>query len=289
MEFKCLGASDVRLPEIGFGTWNYAGGIEPLRSVVEQGPCLIDTAETYGTEHVLGEAIRGQRHRVFLATKVRPRNFRRRELIVAAERSLKHLGTDYIDLYQLHWPNETIPIEETMQGMAQLTDSGKIRFIGVSNFSVLEMQKAQAALPKYAIVSNQVPYSLIERTIEREVLAYCQRNAITILAYSPLGSGLSRIYAADPERALARIAATVAKTEAQVALNWVISKTNVVAITKGSTTERVLENCGSSGWRLPSDSVDLLNRKIRFKQRSGVESALRRLARFGYQMMGKGL
>ena len=102
---------------------------------------------------------------MFLATKVRPGNFRRPKLIAAAERSLERLGTDYIDLYQLHWPNETVTIEETMQGMSELADSGKIRFIGASNFSVRQLQKAQAALPKYRIVSNQVRYSLIERTV----------------------------------------------------------------------------------------------------------------------------
>ena len=260
MELKCLGSSQVRLPEIGFGTWQYTAGVEPLRAAVEQGACLIDTAETYGTEPIVGEAIRGLRHRVFLATKVRPGNFRRPELIAAAERSLERLGTDYIDLYQLHWPNEIVPIEETMQGMSELADSGKIRFIGVSNFSVRQLQKAQAALPKYRIVSNQVRYSLIERTIVSGLLEYCLRNAITVVAFSPLGSGLSQIRAADPEGVLARIAATTAKTEAQVALNWVISKNNVIALSKGSTAERVLENCGASGWRLSPDALDLLDR-----------------------------
>src|ERR1700722_1411987 len=101
MEFKRLHNSQVHLPEIGFGTWKYTGGIEPLRALIEQGPCLIDTAETYGTESIVGEAIRGLRHRVFVATKARPRNFRRRDLIAAAEGSLQRLGTDYIDLYQL--------------------------------------------------------------------------------------------------------------------------------------------------------------------------------------------
>jgi len=126
MDFRPLANSSVRLPEIGFGTWNYNGGVEPLRAAIARGACLIDTAEAYGTEPVVGEAIRGLRNRVFLATKVRPGNFRRRDLVAAAERSLKLLKTDTIDLYQLHWPNETVPIAETMRGMADL--AGKDSF-----------------------------------------------------------------------------------------------------------------------------------------------------------------
>src|ERR1700686_287447 len=138
----------IRLPEIGFGTWNYSGGVEPLRAAIESGARLIDTAESYGTEEIVGEAVKGRRHQVFLATKVLPRNFKRRDLVVAAERSLRRLGTDYIDLYQLHWPNLTIPIEEPMRGMEELVDAGKVRFVGVSNFTVNDLIKAQAALSR---------------------------------------------------------------------------------------------------------------------------------------------
>jgi diketogulonate reductase-like aldo/keto reductase len=289
MELKRLGNTQVLLPEIGFGTWNYSGGVEPLRTAIDQGAGLIDTAETYGTEPIVGEAIQGLRHRVFLATKVRPGNFRRPRLIAAAERSLQRLRTDVIDLYQLHWPNETVPIGETMQGMSELVDCGKIRFIGVSNFSVRQLQKAQAALPRYRIASNQVRYSLIERTVESELLDYCQRNAITVLAYSPLASGLRYIRAADPRGVLAQIAAKTAKAEAQVALNWVISKDDVVALSKASTAGRVLENCGASGWRLSADEMGLLDIGIRFGRRGRWESTLRRVARRGLQMMGKDL
>src|SRR5260370_33584407 len=143
----------IRLPEIGFGTWNYRGGVEPLRAAIECGARLIDTAESYGTEEIVGEAIKGRRHQVFLASKALPRNFRRRDLLAAAERSLRRLGTDHIDLYQLHWPNLTIPIEEPMRAMEELVDTGKIRFIGVSNFSVRDMVNAQASLSKQRIAA----------------------------------------------------------------------------------------------------------------------------------------
>jgi diketogulonate reductase-like aldo/keto reductase len=123
MRLKELGKTSVRLPEIGFGTWNYGGGAEPLWAAIDCGSCFIDTAEAYGTEEIVGQAITGQRHRVFLATKVLPRNFKQRDLVAAAERSLRRLGTDYIDLYQLHWPNLTIPVEEPMRGMEELVDT----------------------------------------------------------------------------------------------------------------------------------------------------------------------
>jgi diketogulonate reductase-like aldo/keto reductase len=148
MDSKKLGATSVRVPDIGLGTWKYAGGVAPLRAGMECGACLIDTAESYGTEEIVGQAIRGNREQVFVATKALPRNFQKAHLISAAERSLRRLGTDYIDLYQLHWPNYAIPIEETMSAMETLVDAGKVRHIGVSNFNVPELRRAQAAMSR---------------------------------------------------------------------------------------------------------------------------------------------
>ncbi len=212
MRLRELANSGIRLPEIGFGTWNYRGGVDPLRAAIECGARLIDTAESYGTEEIVGEAIKGRRHQVFLATKVLPRNFRRRDLIAAAERSLRRLGTDHIDLYQLHWPNLAIPVEEPMRGMEELVDAGKVRFIGVSNFSVRDLVSAQAALSTQRIAANQVRYSLIERTIEGGLLQYCQKNGITVIAYSPLATGLGNIRVADPEGVLRKVAEASCKS-----------------------------------------------------------------------------
>ncbi len=116
--FRELGKTGIRLPEIGFGTWNYRGGVGPLRAAIECGARLIDTAESYGSEEIVGEAIKSRRHQVLLATKVLPRNFKGRDLIAAAERSLRRLGTDHIDLYQLHWPNLAIPRTEFGIGLS---------------------------------------------------------------------------------------------------------------------------------------------------------------------------
>ncbi|MGQ9655824.1 MAG: aldo/keto reductase, partial [Thermodesulfobacteriota bacterium] len=130
MEQKQLGQTGVMLPEIGLGTWMYRGETEPIRRAVELGATHIDTAESYGTEDAVGEAIEGIRDRVFVATKVSPSHFRHDDLVRAAENSLRRLRTDHIDLYQLHWPSAEVPIAETMGAMEELVDAGKVRFIG---------------------------------------------------------------------------------------------------------------------------------------------------------------
>jgi aryl-alcohol dehydrogenase-like predicted oxidoreductase len=142
----------------------------------------------------LARQIKGRRDEVFLASKVRPANFRKNknEVIRACEGSLQRC-TDYLDLYQLHWPNYTVPIAETMATMEQLAEQGKIRFIGVSNFSVDELRAAQRTLSNHRIVSNQVRYSLMERTIEDGPLEYCHNQGITIIAFSPFGTEFSSL------------------------------------------------------------------------------------------------
>jgi len=287
MLLKELANTGIHVPEIGFGTWNYRGGVEPLRAAIEYGARLIDTAESYGTEEIVGEAIKGRRHQVFLATKALPRNFKRRDLVAAAEKSLRRLGVGHIDLYQLHWPNLTIPIEVPMRGMEDLVDAGKVRFIGVSNFSVRDLINAQAALGKQRIISNQVRYSLAERTIEGGLLQYCQKNGITVIAYSPLATGLGNIRAADPEGILRRVAEASSKSEVQVALNWCISKENVIAIPKASTAAHVIENMGASGWKLQPEHARLLEDRIHYRRRGALETGARRAVRWGMQMMGR--
>jgi diketogulonate reductase-like aldo/keto reductase len=286
MHLRELASSGIRLPEIGFGTWNYRGGVEPLHAAIECGARLIDTAESYGSEEIVGEAIKGRRHQVFLATKVLPRNFMRRDLIAAAERSLRRLGTDHIDLYQLHWPNLAISIEEPMRGMEELVDAGKVRFIGVSNFSVRDLVSAQAALSKQLIAANQVRYSLIERTIEGGLLEYCQKSGITVIAYSPLGTGLGNIRAADPEGVLDKVAEASFKSAAQVALNWCINKEKVIAIPKASSVEHVVENMGASGWQLRPELARVLEDRIRYRRRGTLEMRARRAVRWGMQKLG---
>lgn len=263
MELKPLGNADVMVPEIGLGTWNYSGGVEPLRRGIEMGAFLIDTAEGYSTEGVVGRAIKGIRNRVFVATKVSGRHLRYEEVLKAAEGSLRLLDIDYIDLYQIHWPNSSIPIKETMCAMEDLVDSGQVKYIGVSNFSVSEMREAQSAMNNYQIVSNQVLYNLNSRGIERDLLPYCEKHNITVIAYTPLDYGKltakSRFRRSGAKAVLEEIASETGKTMAQVALNWCISHPNVIAIPKSNSVERTVENCRASGWRLSQEQMRLLN------------------------------
>jgi diketogulonate reductase-like aldo/keto reductase len=283
---KELGTTKIQLPELALGTWQYRGGVAPLQAGIAQGASFVDTAESYGTEQVVGQAIKGVRHKIFLATKILPRHFRWRDVIGAAEQSLKRLNTDYIDLYQLHWPNYTVPIAETMGAMEELVKAGKIRFIGVSNFSAKEIEEAQATLSKTRIVSNQVCFSLVDRTIECGLLQYCEARQITVLAFSPLAKGLDNIRAYDKRNVLGTVAVDTGKTEAQVALNWCVCRAPVIAIFKAAQIEHVFENCGASGWKLQPGEVERLD-KIRFDRRRAVERFVRRTVRHFLQIVGR--
>ena len=280
MQLKELGRTGAMTPEVGLGTWKYRGGVEPLHRGIELGAYLIDTAEMYRTEDVVGQAVRGIRQRVQVATKVLGSNLRYDRVMRAMEGSLRLLDMDYVDLYQIHWPNSSVPVAETMRAMEDLVDSGMARYIGVSNFSLRQLQEAQAAMTRHPIVSNQVLYSLKQRSIERDLLPYCQRNAITLMAYTPLASGSLAVSAAAPSgesgaglrraagRLLGRnrgtdvlqqVAREAGKTPAQVALNWCTSRPNVIVIPKSDSVTRTEENCGASGWRLSAEQVRRLD------------------------------
>ena len=267
MELKELGAIGVRVPEIGLGTWQYRGGAEPLRRGISLGATLIDTAEVYNTEDVVGEAVRGRREEVFIASKVSGSHLRHDEVLRAAEESLKRLGTDYMELYQIHWPDPAVPVRETMRAMEALVERGLVRFIGVSNFSVRELQEAQAAMAHYPIVSNRVEYSLLRREIEGDLLPYCQQQRITVIAYSPLArnalTSRSLLGRRRATQLLLRIAQETGKSMAQVALNWCTAHPGVIAIPKASSMAHVAEDCDASGWRLSPEQVEALDQAFR--------------------------
>ena len=263
LELKELGNTGVMVPEIGLGTWKYRGGDVPLRRGISLGATFIDTAEMYRNEDDVGRAIKGLRVDVFLATKVLGSHLRYDQVMRAAEASLRRLDVDYVDLYQIHWPNRSVPITETMRAMEALVDSGLVRYVGVSNFSTGELQEAQAAMTKYPIVSNQVLYSLKARGIETHLIPYCEQNGITVIAYTPLADGsLASRPRLRPDRrlrVLGQVASQVDKTPAQVALNWCTSRPCVIAIPKSNSAARTEENCGASGWRLSPEQVRLLD------------------------------
>lgn len=253
MEMKPLGNTGETVSEFGLGTASYTGGVEPLRRGIALGATHVDTAERYGTEEAVGEAIRDLRDQVFLTTKVWPNHFRYDQVIEAADGSLRRLGVDHVDLYLLHWHNPDVPIGETMSAMDRLVADGKTRYVGVSNFSVAQLEEARS-VSENPIVTNQVKYSLTARDIEADLLPHCQRNGITITAYSPVNSVL-RDATPGLKSALKRVAKDAGKTEAQVALNWSTAREGVITLSRSSSLERTIENCGASGWRLSPDQI----------------------------------
>lgn len=205
MEARQLGNSDIFISPILMGTWQ-AGkkmwvGVEDqetikaIRAAVDAGITTIDTAEVYGqghSERIVAQALNDIRDQVVYATKVFSNHLKYEQVIAACDRSLTNLQTDYIDLYQIHWPSgafnsEIVPIEETMKALNQLKQEGKIRAIGVSNFSVSQLKEASQYGP---IESVQPAYSLFWRQIETDLTPYCVENNISILAYSSLAQGL---------------------------------------------------------------------------------------------------
>ena len=263
MIYKKLSNTGLDIPEIGLGTWKYRGGVEPLRKGIELGANFIDTAEGYNTEDVVGEAIKNIRDQVVLATKVSGRNLAYDSVLRSCEQSLYKLQTDYIDLYQIHWPNPYYSLKETMKVLEKLVDSGLVNYVGVSNFSVAEMKEAQHFFPNYKIVSNQILYNLNTRDIEHDLLPYCLENDITILAYTPLDNGRlcksSMLVKEEKYQVLEDISKELSKTSGQVALNWCNRFENVISIPKSNSVERTIENCGASGWKLKEKYIELLD------------------------------
>ncbi len=254
VRLKRLGRSGEKIPEIGMGSWKMGtkpeDGIRAIRKGISLGMGFIDTAEMYANEELVGAAIRGQGP-VFIATKVSPNHLRRADLIKACKRSLSKLGVKSIDLYMVHWPNPSVDIWETMSAMEHLVDAGLVRHIGVSNFSVGEMEAARAAMKRYDIVSLETEYSILVRGMERDMLPYCRREGITVIAYSPLARGLIlRGDQAALQSALRSVAARHHRTPMQAALNWVVANDGVVAIPKASDPSHMEEDAGASGWRM---------------------------------------
>jgi diketogulonate reductase-like aldo/keto reductase len=269
-DIKMLNRTGANIPSIGLGTWGIGGYGVPdhskdkdyiaiLKKAMELGLRLIDTAEYYGgghTEELVGEAIKEfPRDEVFIITKVWGTNLRHDDLIRAAIRSLKRLQTNYIDLYLVHWRNYSIPLKETMKAMERLIDRGIVTYIGVSNFEVPDIEEARYELSKYDIVANEVKYSILDRSAEKEILPYCQREGITLIAYTPLEKG--RV---AKEAVLTEVGRKYGKTAVQVALNWLISKDVVVAIPKASREDHLVELVGSMNWRLSESDINYLNR-----------------------------
>jgi diketogulonate reductase-like aldo/keto reductase len=243
---KPLGSAGEHIPAIGLGTGvaGYAGrspryeALEPVvRAAIDLGMTLIDTAPGYGdgeAERRVGRAVQGMRQKVFLATKVSPNDVAKDDLVVSAEESMCRLGTDYLDLLQVHWSNPGVPIHDTVEGLSLLVERGKVRYVGVSNFSPRELEEARRAFAPGEIVSNQLEYNLFDRGVEDKVL--------------PL----------FVEESLSQIAGEHGRSPAQVALNWIVQQGPVVAIPNTTNVERVREISESLDFTLsPEESQDI--------------------------------
>ena len=261
------------MPRLGQGTWHMgenrgrrAQEVAALRLGLDLGMTLIDTAEMYGeggAEEVVGEAIAGQRDRVFLVSKVYPHNASRTGVPRACERSLKRLRVDTLDLYLLHWPGST-PITETAEAFERLREAGKIRRWGVSNFDADEL----ADVPP-GCFTNQVLYNLGARGIEFDLLPWCRRHAMRVMAYSPVGQGGRLLH--DP--ALREVAARHAATPAQVAIAWTLRDPSVVSIPKAADAEHVRQNAKARDIALTQEDLAVLDRAFpppKRKQRLGI-------------------
>jgi diketogulonate reductase-like aldo/keto reductase len=256
--------SGEAVPILGQGTWHMAERkrrrseeIAALRTGLDLGLTLIDTAEMYadgGAEELVAEAISGRRDDVFLVTKVLPSHGTRRGTVAACERSLRRLQTDRIDLYLLHWRQDT-PLAQTLEAIEQLLAASKIRYWGVSNFDVADMEELVGLQGGAAVATDQVLYNLSRRGIEHELLPWCRQRRIPIMAYSPFEEGpLVR------RRALQTVAKRRDASPAQVALAWLIRQDGIIAIPKAGTPEHVRENRAALDLRLSNGDLAELGR-----------------------------
>ena len=314
MEKRPLGNSELDVPVVIFGAWAIGGwwwggtddarAINAIRAGIDAGVTAIDTAPIYGCGHsedVVGQAVRGRRDEVQLLTKVglrwddprgahffdtthpgtgKPvsvmRNLRPDSIKLEVERSCERMGVDCLDLVQCHWPDPSTPVEESVGALADLVDAGVVKAIGVSNFDVPLLERAQAELLRrgHVLASHQPRYSLLDRSIELKVLPWTRGHKVGTLAYSPLAQGLltgkvgpDRTFAEGDGRAdlpLFRVdsrrdiaaanlkAAEIARTHdctlAQLALAWCLNQPGVTAVLAGArTASQVVENAGASG------------------------------------------
>ncbi len=277
MEYKTL-LDNTKIPVIGLGTWRIGGAVEPdyskdkeaiqaIKDAIELGYNHLDTAEMYGkghSEELIGKAIKDfERDKLIITSKVFKTNLRYEDLIASCKKSLERLQTNYLDIYLIHAPNPEIPIEETMKAMDYLVEQKLVKYIGVSNFTAEKMKEAQK-YSKNKIAFNQIEYSLLTRNngkysnnknMESETIPYCQENNIIIMAERPIERGILL----KPHPILDGLEKKYNKTKAQIAINWLISKKNIITIPKSTNIEHLKENLGSIGWRLDERDMKLLD------------------------------
>jgi diketogulonate reductase-like aldo/keto reductase len=265
------GPAQQGVPALGQGTWrmgenknSHADEVAALRLGIDLGMTLIDTAEMYGeggAEKVVADAIDGQRDRVFVVTKVYPHNASRTELPKACERSLKRLRIEVIDLYLLHWRGD-VQLTETVETFENLRSSGKIRYWGVSNFDVEDMQELLDMPNGRACAANQVLYNLQHREIESGLLPFHEQSTLNhqlaLMAYSPVGHGRGLLN----NTALKKIAKRHDANPGQIALAWVLRQPDVIAIPKASNKTHVRDNARAIEIELTKKDLAKMDREF---------------------------
>jgi diketogulonate reductase-like aldo/keto reductase len=265
-----------KIPALGQGTWQMGEHASDarreaavLREGIERGLTLIDTAEMYadgGSERVVGRAIASQRDRVFLVSKVSPQNASTAGIAKSAAASLQRLGTDYLDLYLLHWPGRH-PLEQTVAAFEKLRAAGTIRYWGVSNFDT-DLMTELAGISSHC-ATDQILYHPDERGPEFDLLPWCREHRMPIMAYSPLGQG-GRLLRSP---ALAAVARRHNATPAQIAIAWAMRDGTTIAIPKTASQSRVAENAAAAAINLTAQDlaeIDASHKPPRRKQRLGM-------------------
>ncbi len=263
MRHRTFGPTGVQVSVIGQGTWNMEkddrrSAVASLRRGLDLGMNHIDTAELYGdgkVEEIVGEAIAGRRDEVFLVNKVLPQNASRRGTIEACERSLRHLRTDRLDCYLLHWEGPH-PLADTFAAFEELWNAGKIRSWGVSNFDEEWLSDALEIAGEGKVVCNQVLYHLQERAIEHAVIPFCEEHGIAVVAYSPFGSGKFPSPSSGGGRALSEIAEARGATPRQIALAFLVHRPSCFAIPKTSDPGHAEDNAAAA-------DIDLSDQEVR--------------------------
>jgi diketogulonate reductase-like aldo/keto reductase len=256
--------SGATMPKFGLGTWRMGENarkrpdeVKALAHGLSLGVTLIDTAEMYGdgeAETIVADAVGTRRDEVFIVSKVLPSNSSRRGTIAACERSLKRLKTDRIDLYLLHWRGSP-PLRETIEAFETLKDAGKILGWGVSNFDIGEMNELAETKGGTACATNQVLYNLTRRGIEFDLMPWCRKYKMPIMAYSPIEQGRMLGHAA-----LGEVARHHQATPAQVALAWLMRQDGVIVIPKATALAHVEEDIGALDLTLDDDDLGTLDR-----------------------------
>jgi aryl-alcohol dehydrogenase-like predicted oxidoreductase len=306
MNYNYLGNSNIKVSEFALGCWPFAGGsvwgnqdksdsISTVHSALDNGINFFDTAEGYNddfhSESILGEALKNKRNLSVIATKISPPNLKPNKIEEACDNSLKRLSTDYIDLYQIHWPNHDVDISDSMYELNKLMEKGKIRSIGVCNFGVLDLKEI---IKSGTITTDQLPYNLLWRPIEQEILPECKKNNVGIICYSPLAQGLltgryrnveevpdgisrSRLFNKDKPLAnhtedgceeevfisiekIKSIALELNENPAKISLSWVRHQSNITSILVGARNINELEmNLSAFEYDLSEEVINRLS------------------------------